>query len=132
MELGHLNGKNQMVLKLCSLVTEFHHVGCWIIYKLADNQMLELVAYELMSANDVPERDPMNWVLEASGDAGSSWRLLDKQTSQMFENRFQRKTFKIKSTGFLSNVFRFRFLAVRDTSNPRFQIGSIDLYASSS
>lgn len=27
---------------------------------------------------------------------------------------------------------RFRFLAVRDTSNPRFQIGSIDLYASSS
>lgn len=48
-------------LFLCYLVTEFHHVGCWIIYKLADNQMHKLVAYELMSANDVPERDPMDW-----------------------------------------------------------------------
>lgn len=36
-------------------------VGCWIIYKVVDNQVHELVAYELMSANDVPERDPMDW-----------------------------------------------------------------------
>lgn len=31
------------------------------MYKLPNNQMRELVAYELMSANDAPERDPMNW-----------------------------------------------------------------------
>lgn len=31
------------------------------MYKVSDNQMHELVAYELMSANDVPERDPMDW-----------------------------------------------------------------------
>lgn len=36
-------------------------VGCWIIYKVLDNKMEELVAYELMSANDAPERDPMDW-----------------------------------------------------------------------
>ncbi|KAH9687986.1 peptide-N(4)-(N-acetyl-beta-glucosaminyl)asparagine amidase [Citrus sinensis] len=97
----------------------------------ADNKMHELVAYELMSANDAPERDPMDWVLDGSNDGGSSWHVLDKQTSQMFENRFQRKTFKIKSTGFLSNAFRFRFLKVRDVnSTSRMQIGSIDLYAS--
>ncbi|CAA2980096.1 peptide-N(4)-(N-acetyl-beta-glucosaminyl)asparagine amidase [Olea europaea subsp. europaea] len=35
--------------------------GCWIIYKLIDNQKHELVAYELMSANDAPEADPMDW-----------------------------------------------------------------------
>ncbi|KAL9447668.1 hypothetical protein AB3S75_015190 [Citrus x aurantiifolia] len=105
--------------------------GCWIIYKVADNKMHELVAYELMSANDAPERDPMDWVLNGSNDGGSSWHVLDKQTSQMFENRFQRKTFKIKSTGFLSNAFRFKFLKVRDVnSTSRMQIGSIDLYAS--
>lgn len=105
--------------------------GCWIIYKVADNKMHELVAYELMSANDAPERDPMDWVLDGSNDGGSNWHVLDKQTSQMFENRFQRKTFKIKSTGFLSNAFRFRFLKVRDVnSTSRMQIGSIDLYAS--
>ncbi|KAK9292289.1 hypothetical protein L1049_020253 [Liquidambar formosana] len=106
--------------------------GCWIIYKVQDNQMHELVAYELMSANDAPERDPMDWVVEGSDDGGSSWRVLDKQTSQMFENRFQRRTFKIQSVGHLSNAFRFRFLAVRDVqSTSRLQVGSIDLYASS-
>ncbi|CAL5381346.1 unnamed protein product [Camellia sinensis] len=105
--------------------------GCWIIYKVLDNQMHELVAYELMSANDAPERDPMDWVLEGSDDGGSSWRALDKQTSQMFKNRFERKTFKIRSVGFLANAFRFRFLAVRDRqATSRFQLGSIDLYAS--
>ncbi|MBA0716334.1 hypothetical protein Golax_015170, partial [Gossypium laxum] len=34
--------------------------GCWIMYKLSAN-VQELVAYELMSANDAPERDPMDW-----------------------------------------------------------------------
>lgn len=104
--------------------------GCWIIYKVQDNHRHELVAYELMSANDAPERDPMDWVVEGSGDGGSSWRVLDKQTSQLFDDRFQRRTFKVGTVGLQSNVFRFRFLAVRDVdATSRFQIGSIDLYA---
>ncbi|KAJ9180117.1 hypothetical protein P3X46_008399 [Hevea brasiliensis] len=107
--------------------------GCWIVYKLPDNQMHELVAYDLMSANDAPERDPMDWVLEGSDDGGSSWRILDKQISQAFGNRFQRRSFKIKSGGFFCNAFRFRFLAVKDVqSNSRLQLGSIDLYSSNS
>lgn len=39
----------------------FGLLGCWIIYKVSDNRMHELVSYELMSANDAPERDPMDW-----------------------------------------------------------------------
>jgi peptide-N4-(N-acetyl-beta-glucosaminyl)asparagine amidase len=31
------------------------------MYKVEGNKMHELVAYELMSANDAPERDPMDW-----------------------------------------------------------------------
>lgn len=31
------------------------------MYKTFDNQRHELVAYELMSANDAPERDPKDW-----------------------------------------------------------------------
>ncbi|XP_070035613.1 peptide-N(4)-(N-acetyl-beta-glucosaminyl)asparagine amidase-like [Nicotiana tomentosiformis] len=94
--------------------------------------MVELVAYELMSANNAPERDPKDWVVEGSENGGSSWHLLDKQTSQMFDKRFQRKTFTVTSPGYLANAFRLRFLAVRDANaNSRFQIGSIDLYASS-
>ncbi|CAL8166678.1 unnamed protein product [Prunus armeniaca] len=107
--------------------------GCWIMYKVSDNLMHELVAYEIMSANDAPERDPMDWVVEGSNDGESSWHLLDKQTSQIFDSRFQRKTFKISCQGFLSNVFRFRFLTVRDVqSTSRLQLGSIDLYSRSS
>lgn len=103
--------------------------GCWIMYKLSAN-MQELVAYELMSANDAPERDPMDWVVEGSNDGGLSWHVLDERRSEMFDKRFQRKTYNVKSAGFLSNMFRFRFLAVRDVkSTSRLQVGSIDLYA---
>ncbi|TYJ11467.1 hypothetical protein E1A91_A11G278700v1 [Gossypium mustelinum] len=103
--------------------------GCWIMYKLSAN-MQELVAYELMSANDAPERDPMDWVVEGSNDGGLRWHVLDERRSEMFDKRFRRKTYNVKSTGFLSNMFRFRFLAVRDVkSTSRLQVGSIDLYA---
>ncbi|XP_047341537.1 peptide-N(4)-(N-acetyl-beta-glucosaminyl)asparagine amidase [Impatiens glandulifera] len=105
--------------------------GCWITYKVKDNKKYKLVAYELMSANDAPERDPMDWIVEGSDDGGCSWQIMDKQASQTFENRFQRKAFEIKkSATLLANAFRFRFLAVADSkSNQRFQIGSIDLFA---
>lgn len=106
--------------------------GCWIVYRTFDDKKFELVAYELMSANDAPERDPMDWILEGSNDEGTSWQVLDKQTSQFFKDRFQRRTYMINSASFPSNLFRFRFLAVKDNqSTSRLQIGSIDLYAKS-
>ncbi|KAL8166642.1 hypothetical protein V2J09_008141 [Rumex salicifolius] len=104
--------------------------GCWIVYKLPDKMMHELVAYEIMSANDVPERDPKDWVVEGSEDGISNWLILDKQTNQMFDGRFQRKIYIIESNGILSNIFRFKFLSVRDGyTNSRLQLGCIDLYA---
>ncbi|RZB49553.1 Peptide-N(4)-(N-acetyl-beta-glucosaminyl)asparagine amidase isoform C [Glycine soja] len=80
--------------------------GCWVVYRTFDNKMFELAAYELMSANDAPERDPMDWILEGSSDDGISWQVLDKQTSQFFEDRFQRRTYTISSASFPCNVFR--------------------------
>ncbi|XP_011005718.1 PREDICTED: peptide-N(4)-(N-acetyl-beta-glucosaminyl)asparagine amidase-like [Populus euphratica] len=91
--------------------------GCWIVYKLSDNQMHKLVAYDIMSANDAPERDPMDWVVEGSHDGGSSWRILDKQTSQMFKDRFQRKSYKINSDSVPCNTFR-KFPWILDTGVP--------------
>ncbi|ESQ32337.1 hypothetical protein EUTSA_v10003714mg [Eutrema salsugineum] len=105
--------------------------GCWIVYKTLYNQVQQLIAYELMSANDAPERDPKDWVLEGSNDGGSTWHVLDKQTNQVFEERFQRKSYKITSPGIQANIFRFRFLCGRDVnSTSRLQLGSIDLYRS--
>ncbi|KAK9152592.1 hypothetical protein Sjap_000072 [Stephania japonica] len=103
--------------------------GSWITYETTDGKMHNLETYELMSANDAPERDPMNWVLEGSNDGGLTWYILDERTSQMFEHRFQRKVFKVESVEHPSNAFRFKFLSVRDVeATPRLQIGSIDLY----
>lgn len=48
----------------------------------------------------------INRVVEGSNDGGSSWHVLDERTSQVFDKRFQRKTYKIRSMGFLSNIFR--------------------------
>jgi peptide-N4-(N-acetyl-beta-glucosaminyl)asparagine amidase len=48
----------------------------------------------------------LNRVVEGSDDGGSSWRILDKRTSQMFKNRFQRKSFKINSDSVPCNTFR--------------------------
>jgi peptide-N4-(N-acetyl-beta-glucosaminyl)asparagine amidase len=102
--------------------------GCWLIYKMPDGQTCELDSYDLMSANDSPERDPMDWVLEGSVDGGSTWNTIDTRSSEMFETRFFRKTFTVDKRC-KANAFRFRFLCVREShSNPRFQIGSIDLY----
>uniref|UniRef100_A0A804MR44 Peptide-N(4)-(N-acetyl-beta-glucosaminyl)asparagine amidase n=1 Tax=Zea mays TaxID=4577 RepID=A0A804MR44_MAIZE len=102
--------------------------GCWLIYTMQDGKSCELESYDLMSANDAPERDPMDWVLEGSADGGSTWNILDARNSEMFESRFLRKTFTVDKR-YKANAFRFRFLRVRDShSNPRFQIGSIDLY----
>ncbi|WOK99710.1 hypothetical protein Cni_G08422 [Canna indica] len=102
--------------------------GCWLIYKVPDDQLYELLSYDFLSANDAPERDPMDWIVEGSEDGGSSWNILDEQISQIFERRFQRKTFTVKKKS-QSKVFRFRFLKVRDAkATCRFQIGGINLY----
>jgi hypothetical protein len=51
-------------------------------------------AYTITSANDAPERDPKNWILEGSNN-GVDWTLLDKRTDESFGARFltQKYTF---------------------------------------
>ena len=45
-------------------------------------------------------------VVEGSKDGGHGWHVLDEQSSERFETRFQRKTFKVNSAGFISTAFR--------------------------
>lgn len=52
---------NDVCTCLYQVLMKFDLIGCWIMYKVSDNQKNELVSYELMSANDAPERDPMDW-----------------------------------------------------------------------
>ncbi len=51
--------------------------------------------YALTSANDFPQRDPMDWRLLGSNDGGRTWVILDVRTNEIFQARQQRKLYKI-------------------------------------
>jgi len=52
--------------------------------------------YMIASANDVPARDPKEWVLKASQD-GNTWVDLDIQKNQTFPDRLTERTFKLEN-----------------------------------
>jgi signal transduction histidine kinase len=69
--------------------------------------------YALTSANDFPQRDPMDWRLLGSNDEGKTWSTLDERQGVVFSQRHQRKIFKITNqTAF--NVYRLEIERVRE------------------
>lgn len=71
--------------------------------------------YALTSANDFPQRDPMDWRLLGSNDGGKTWSLLDERKGVIFSDRHQRKLFKIPNrTAF--NVYRLEIERIRKPS----------------
>lgn len=64
----------------------------WVTY--AVDEPLTVKAYALTSANDAPERDPKNWVLQGSNDGGA-WTTLDTRSDQDFAEREQMRTFGV-------------------------------------
>src|ERR1700743_211706 len=71
--------------------------------------------YALTSANDFPERDPQDWRLLGSNDDGKNWSVLDAQTNQVFEKRWQRKIYKINNVT-AYNTYRLQIIKVRDST----------------
>jgi hypothetical protein len=63
----------------------------WLQVRL--DEPVAVVDYALTSANDAPERDPRDWTLQGSQD-GQSWTILDTQTDQLFDSRFQTKEYR--------------------------------------
>lgn len=60
------------------------------------NEAVAANAYTLTSANDLPERDPMDWNLQGSND-GENWVALDSKSSEIFDQRFQLRVFRFKN-----------------------------------
>ncbi len=67
----------------------------WIQYEAPTAVVVN--QYVIASANDVPARDPKEWVLKASQD-GIRWVDLDVQKDQIFPDRFTERTFKMANT----------------------------------
>ena len=53
--------------------------------------------YRLASANDSPERDPLNWTLEGSND-DAVWTPLDTRTGETFADRLQFKMYSFTNS----------------------------------
>ncbi len=78
--------------------------------------------YSLTSANDHPEADPVQWILEGSAD-GKTWIELDRQNpGKPFEQRKEKKTFPISHPSSL-RFYRFSF----QSAGHDFQIQEIEL-----
>ncbi len=82
-----------------------------------------VTSYSITSANDVPARDPQDWVFEGSND-GTTWTRLDARSIAPFEQRFQTKTFEFSnSTAY--NHYRFDISTKPGVSH--FQLSEISL-----
>lgn len=108
--------------------------GGWIEYRLSEGNSATLLGYQITSANDCPERDPMTWLVEGSDDAGRTWKTLDSRQGERFDDRLMKKRYDIDVQKRLQcSVFRFRCLSARDAnSQTRLQIATIDLFSSKS
>ncbi|KAK8805571.1 hypothetical protein WA158_002227 [Blastocystis sp. Blastoise] len=73
-------------------------------------------AYTLVSANDVPSRDPRSWKFYGSTD-GSTWDLLDHQIDQTFESRALQKVYKIRSNRKIYKNFKLDILSHQPSGN---------------
>ncbi|KAI5057760.1 hypothetical protein GOP47_0027775 [Adiantum capillus-veneris] len=104
--------------------------GCWLTYYMPSNSEVQLQFYEVIAANDCPERDPKDWTLEGSDDGGCTWTLLDTQMSQLFGKRFERKCYEVSlDKKMYCNALRLQFQAVRDSSSQsRLQLSCVNFY----
>jgi hypothetical protein len=60
----------------------------WLQYKFGGGVKWAVVRYDISCANDLPQRDPMNWRFQGSND-GTTWITMDTQSHQSFPNRLQ-------------------------------------------
>lgn len=80
----------------------------WVQYRSTVPAIL--TRYTITSANDVEERDPLNWNLAGSNN-GVNWTTLDTRTGEDFPTRLLTKTF------YVNNTQTFIFYRLNITSN---------------
>ena len=93
--------------------------------KLPEEKGKIVRAYSITSANDVPSRDPKEWILEGSQN-GWKWTKLDHKKEQpLFEERLQTRRFALKNE-VPWKFYRFTFLASNDPTHYQFSEIALD------
>jgi hypothetical protein len=97
------------------------NASAWLQYQANANYIV--TGYTITSANDAPERDPLNWTLQGSNN-GSTWTTIDTRTNQDFPNRFQTRAFTFTNT---TSYMYYRF-NMTNNSGTILQLGEIELF----
>lgn len=104
----HENAESAVDDQIDSKYFNFYSTG-WLRYTLQTAAVV--TKYSITSANDIPARDPKNWVLEGSNNGGTSWTTLNTKTGVTFSSRFQTQTFSF------SNSTAYKTYQLRITAN---------------
>ncbi len=99
--------------------------GIWMKY--VSTKPSKLQRYTLTSANDAPERDPIDWTLEGSND-GINWEVLDTQTNQNFISRFSTMEYKVTGANADKYYLQFRLNVSKMVSGKTFQLAEWQLF----
>jgi predicted alpha-1,2-mannosidase len=93
----------------------------WVRAKL--DAPLAITKYSVTSANDVPERDPKDWVLEGSAD-GETWTAVDTRTGEQFADRGVTKVYEIADP---RPYLYYRFNVTANNGAPIVQVAELQL-----
>jgi hypothetical protein len=97
------------------------HASAWMQYQAPSSYVV--TSYTITSANDFPERDPLNWNLQGSNN-GSSWVTIDSRSNQDFPNRFQKRTFSFSNT----TAYTYYRFNMSNNSGTILQLAEIELF----
>ena len=84
----------------------------WLGYAFAGKAGKTVCRYDLTSAVDLPQCDPMNWEFQASAD-GEKWITLDVRKNQLFVRRNQTRSYLVNNHTDYPH-YRLNVLATRE------------------
>ncbi|PTB97020.1 hypothetical protein C9994_04640, partial [Marivirga lumbricoides] len=99
--------------------------SAWVQFQA--NNAYSLSSYSITSANDAPQRDPLNWNLQGSND-GVNWTALDVRSGVDFPSRQQKQTFQVAANSAFT-YFRFN---LTNNSGSILQLAEIELFGEGS
>lgn len=69
----------------------------WVQYQFPAERREAIAAYAITTANDAPQRDPRDWRLLGSNDAGANWTEVDTRKDEKWGGRHTKRLFVLKA-----------------------------------
>ncbi len=99
----------------------------WLGYAFAARVGKTVCRYDLTSAVDLPQCDPMDWEFQVSAD-GAKWVTLDARKNQLFPKRNQTKSYLVNNPADYP-YYRLNVLATRGGAANGIQLAELKLLA---